>query len=172
MALERRGVSRSAASLEAAGNPSLVKNLMNGHMPRVQSLSSLAEVLGLEFYFGPRRDVVKSDSGTPDSQTEPSGGSLPWEEHPGAFFPGEPDSFVPMEPRHTALAMALTAVYRHFEALNEYEQQHFVLDLIERSGMGVKMQIQSLDEVVIWLCTARRDSGQLKRILRKESAPL
>jgi phage repressor protein C with HTH and peptisase S24 domain len=60
MALKRKGLSDAAASKLAVGHPSLVKNL---RMPRegekrynLPSLMKLAEVLELEFYFGPKRD--------------------------------------------------------------------------------------------------------------------
>lgn len=59
-ALARKGLSDAAASKLAVGHPSLIKNL---RMPRdgekrynLPSLRKLAEVLDLEFYFGPRRD--------------------------------------------------------------------------------------------------------------------
>ncbi|WP_149587671.1 S24 family peptidase [Tabrizicola flagellatus] len=58
-ALKRKGLSDSAASKLAVGHPSLLKNM---RMPRegekrynLPSLMRLAEVLDLEFYFGPRR---------------------------------------------------------------------------------------------------------------------
>lgn len=59
-ALKRKGLSDAAASKLAVGHPSLIKNL---RMPRegekrynLPSLMKLAEVLDLEFYFGPVRD--------------------------------------------------------------------------------------------------------------------
>ena len=59
-ALQRKGISDAAASKLAVGHPSLIKNL---RMPRagekrynLPALMKLAEVLDLEFYFGPRRD--------------------------------------------------------------------------------------------------------------------
>ena len=58
-ALKRKGLTDAAASKLAVGHPSLLKNL---RMPRegekrynLPSLMRLAEVLDLEFYFGPRR---------------------------------------------------------------------------------------------------------------------
>lgn len=58
-ALKRKGLSDAAASKLAVGHPSLIKNL---RMPRegekrynLPSLMKLAEVLDLEFHFGPRR---------------------------------------------------------------------------------------------------------------------
>ncbi|MYD99131.1 MAG: hypothetical protein F4X98_17325 [Gammaproteobacteria bacterium] len=56
-ALRREGLSRAAASRLAQGNPSLVKNIMNGHAPRLDSLARLAEVLNLDLYFGPPRNT-------------------------------------------------------------------------------------------------------------------
>lgn len=59
-ALKRKGLSDAAASKLAVGHPSLIKNL---RMPRdgekrynLPSLMKLAQVLDLEFYFGPQRD--------------------------------------------------------------------------------------------------------------------
>ena len=161
------GLSAAEASRRATGQEDALKRIFAGRSPNLNRLHAVADTLGLEFYVGPPRAVVESGIDAPESQTErPSQEApLPWDENPGAFFPGEPDSFVPMEVRHTVLAMVLTAIYRHFEALNEYEREHFVLDLLERSGLGVKMQLHGLEEVVIWLCTARRDTRQVKRIL-------
>jgi phage repressor protein C with HTH and peptisase S24 domain len=60
-ALKRKGLSDAAASKLAVGHPSLIKNL---RMPRegekrynLPALQRLAEVLDLEFYFGPPRDT-------------------------------------------------------------------------------------------------------------------
>ena len=55
--------------MQAAGNSNLVKNIMNGHMPRLESLGRLAEVLGLELYLGPPR------SETPRSAAQTGGQS-------------------------------------------------------------------------------------------------
>lgn len=60
-ALRRKGYSASAASQLAVGNPALIKNLKNRRTDRershpIDNLRSLAEVLDLEFYFGPPRD--------------------------------------------------------------------------------------------------------------------
>ena len=60
-ALKRKGLSDAAASKLAVGHPSLIKNL---RMPRdgekrynLPALMKLAEVLDLEFYFGPPRET-------------------------------------------------------------------------------------------------------------------
>lgn len=65
-ALKRKGLSDAAASRLAVGHPSLLKNL---RMPRdgekrynLPALMKLAEVLDLEFYFGPPRDNPSSES--------------------------------------------------------------------------------------------------------------
>ncbi|NVK84811.1 MAG: hypothetical protein HWE21_10855 [Cytophagia bacterium] len=68
-ALKRTGMSASAASRKAVNNPSLIKNLMNrraakGQPHPIENLKALAEVLGIEFYFGPPRisaDVTSVD---------------------------------------------------------------------------------------------------------------
>ncbi len=61
-ALARKRLSDAAASKLAVGHPSLIKNL---RMPRdgekrynLPSLQKLADVLDLEFYFGPRRETA------------------------------------------------------------------------------------------------------------------
>ncbi|QBY00707.1 hypothetical protein E2K80_08145 [Rhodophyticola sp. CCM32] len=63
-ALKKKNLSDAAASRLAVGHPSLIKNF---RMPRdgekrynVPSLQRLADVLELEFYFGPPRDAVDS----------------------------------------------------------------------------------------------------------------
>lgn len=63
-ALKRKGLSDAAASKLAVGHPALIKNF---RMPRagekrynVAALEKLAEVLDLEFYFGPPRDTSPS----------------------------------------------------------------------------------------------------------------
>ena len=52
-ALKRNGLSPAKASILASGNTSLVKNILRGHMPRVDSLAKLAEALGTSFVIGP-----------------------------------------------------------------------------------------------------------------------
>lgn len=59
-ALRRKGLSDAAASKLAVGHPSLIKNL---RLPRegekrynLPALMKLADVLGLDFYFGPPRE--------------------------------------------------------------------------------------------------------------------
>lgn len=57
-ALEERGLSDAAASRLAVGNPSLIKNLRQRRGDKrynYQALERLADVLGLELYFGPPR---------------------------------------------------------------------------------------------------------------------
>ena len=54
LALERKGLSAASASRMASGNSSLIKNIMGGHAPRLDSLTRLAEVLDVDFYFGTR----------------------------------------------------------------------------------------------------------------------
>ena len=55
-ALARTGMSDAAASRLAAGNASLIKNIRAGAgNVGFESLSKLADVLGLEVYFGPKR---------------------------------------------------------------------------------------------------------------------
>lgn len=61
VALRRKGLTDAAASKLAVGHPSLIKNL---RMPRegekrynLPALMKLADVLDLEFYYGPRRET-------------------------------------------------------------------------------------------------------------------
>lgn len=65
-ALKRRGLSASAASEMAVGNPSVIKNLMNRRTSTavdssksrnhpIENLIAVADVLGLELYLGPPR---------------------------------------------------------------------------------------------------------------------
>lgn len=58
-ALENKGLSAAAASMMAAGHYSLIKNMKaskaGGKRYSVETLEKLAEVLGLELYFGPPR---------------------------------------------------------------------------------------------------------------------
>lgn len=85
-ALRQKGLSDAAASKLAVGHASLIKNL---RMPRdgekrynLPALMKLAEVLDLEFYFGPKRPLVQV-SGTAGNQDPgedaPSGFlTIPW----------------------------------------------------------------------------------------------
>ena len=60
-ALEKKGLSAAAASKLAAGHFSLIKNMKaskaDGKRYSVETLQKLAEVLDLEFYFGPPRST-------------------------------------------------------------------------------------------------------------------
>jgi len=71
-ALKKKGLSDAAASKLAVGHPSLIKNF---RAPRsgekrynVAGLQKLAEVLDLEFYFGPKRTVEPERVLTIDSE--------------------------------------------------------------------------------------------------------
>lgn len=100
-ALRRKGLSDAAASKLAVGHPSLIKNL---RMPRdgekrynLPALQRLAEVLDLEFYFGPRRDeaapastIVKNMG--PDEDAPVGFLILPWAQ-PGLLKGGSPIAF-------------------------------------------------------------------------------
>ena len=86
-ALKRKGLSDTAASRLAVGHPSLIKNL---RMPRegekrynLPSLKRLAEVLDLELYFGPQRElpgVRQVQSSNMDPAIDGPGGfaTIPW----------------------------------------------------------------------------------------------
>lgn len=64
-ALQRKGLSAAAASKQAAGHYSLIKNMKSakskGKRYSVETLEKLAEVLDLELYFGPRRPELDSE---------------------------------------------------------------------------------------------------------------
>ena len=60
-ALRARGWSARHASLEAVGSDQLVKNLRRGRVTSVDRLRALCDVLGLEFYVGPPRDIGTVD---------------------------------------------------------------------------------------------------------------
>ena len=60
-ALRVRGWSARKASLEAVGQPELIRDLRRGRVPTVGSLEALCEVLDLEFYVGPRRQMGAID---------------------------------------------------------------------------------------------------------------
>jgi hypothetical protein len=66
-ALARSGLTDAAASKLAVGNPSLIKNmrLARGEEKRYsfQSLQELARVLGLDCYFGPKRELAGFSEG-------------------------------------------------------------------------------------------------------------
>lgn len=57
--LKELGVTAEEASLKAVGSSSLIANMGRARYgsPTMDSLVALAETLGLEFYFGPKRDV-------------------------------------------------------------------------------------------------------------------
>lgn len=56
--LRAKGLKDATASRLAVGNPSLIKNIRSGQgNVGFDSLQKLADVLGLEAYFGPRRDT-------------------------------------------------------------------------------------------------------------------
>lgn len=61
-ALKRKGLSDAAASKLAVGNYALIKNMRSSRSAEkrynVAALEKLAEVLDLEFYFGPPRDTA------------------------------------------------------------------------------------------------------------------
>lgn len=76
-ALVRKGLSASAASRLAVGNPSLIKNMRAGSVDgkrfNTAALEKLADVLDLEFYFGEARGhtVVHLPGGFAERSVEP-----------------------------------------------------------------------------------------------------
>ena len=73
-ALKKRGMHAATASKLAVGNSALLKNMMNARgEPRYsyQNLKRLAQVLGLELYFGPPRVGVLQEQAAPFSVETP-----------------------------------------------------------------------------------------------------
>lgn len=81
-ALEKKGLSAAAASRLAVGNPSLIKNMRSdGAVNKrfnAEALQKLADVLGLEFYFGePREETSLSlPGGFSERTVEPFSAAL------------------------------------------------------------------------------------------------
>jgi len=71
-ALERKGLSPSAASKLAVGNYALIKNMKSSRSEEkrysYQALERLAEVLDLELYFGPKRELTSAPSAVVDGE--------------------------------------------------------------------------------------------------------
>ncbi len=65
-ALERLGLSARAASIRAQGSPEMIRDMRRGHVPSVERLRSLCEVLDLDFFVGPRRLRSDAREGAPD----------------------------------------------------------------------------------------------------------
>ena len=66
-ALKARGLSDAEASRLASGNPALIKNMRNTRgekaRPNFHAIERLADVLGLELYFGPPRERAPDPPG-------------------------------------------------------------------------------------------------------------
>ena len=60
-ALRERGWSARQASMEAVGAPELIRNIRRGHLPSMERMQALCEVLDLEFYIGPARESGSVD---------------------------------------------------------------------------------------------------------------
>ena len=58
--LKKKRLSAAGASRKARGNPNLIKNVMKGHMPRLDSLIRIATVLEIDFHIDPTRSVETS----------------------------------------------------------------------------------------------------------------
>ena len=72
-ALKARGMTDAEASRLASGNPALIKNMRNARgeraRPNFHALERLADVLGLELYFGPPRERAPDPPGVDDQLT-------------------------------------------------------------------------------------------------------
>ena len=54
-AIKSRGWSARQASMEAVGNPDMIRGMRRGRSPTADRLRALCDVLDLEFFVGPRR---------------------------------------------------------------------------------------------------------------------
>jgi len=74
-ALERKGMTAASASRLAVGNPALIKNMRAARDGEKRfnavALMKLAEVLDLEFYFGPERQRSNPGFATPAADAPP-----------------------------------------------------------------------------------------------------
>tara|TARA_R110002111_G_scaffold218471_3_gene280696 strand:- start:202 stop:879 length:678 start_codon:yes stop_codon:yes gene_type:complete len=57
-ALDTRGMSARQASIATVGNDGLIRDIRAGRVPSADRLEALAELLNMEFYFGPHREVI------------------------------------------------------------------------------------------------------------------
>ena len=60
-ALRACGWSARKASMEAVGSPELIRDMRRGRLPSLERLQALCDVLDLEFYVGPRRQLGEID---------------------------------------------------------------------------------------------------------------
>ena len=60
-ALRARGWSAQHASRQSGGSPEFIRNLRRGYVSSLEKFRTLCEVLELEFYVGPRREVGAVD---------------------------------------------------------------------------------------------------------------
>ena len=60
-ALRARGWSARHASRQIGGSPEFIRNLRRGYVSSLEKFRTLCEVLELEFYVGPRREVGAVD---------------------------------------------------------------------------------------------------------------
>lgn len=56
-ALKQRGLSARKLSIDVVGHDGLIRDLRAGRMLGADRVASLADALGLEFYFGPKRET-------------------------------------------------------------------------------------------------------------------
>ena len=56
-ALRTRGWSAQHASRQIGGSPEFIRNLRRGYVTSLEKFRTLCEILDLEFYVGPRREV-------------------------------------------------------------------------------------------------------------------
>lgn len=55
-ALRARGWSAQYASRQLGGSPEFIRNLRRGYVTSIEKFRNLCEILGLEFYVGPKRE--------------------------------------------------------------------------------------------------------------------
>ncbi len=60
-ALRARGWSAQHASRQIGGSPEFIRNLRRGYVTSIEKFRNLCEILGLEFYVGPKREAGAVD---------------------------------------------------------------------------------------------------------------
>ena len=60
-ALRERGWSAQYASRQLGGSPEFIRNLRRGYVTSIEKFRNLCEILGLEFYVGPKREAGSVD---------------------------------------------------------------------------------------------------------------
>ena len=132
--LEEMGEKAASVSRRAVGNPYLIRNIQRGGgWPSVDNLRALCQVLGFEFYVGPRR-------------SRPSKTVI---QRLNYSFP--PAAGGPEAVRDKRLAALLAAICEHWEELgSEYAREDWLRAAYGTShALGARRS--ALSRVVAWL---------------------